>query len=143
MLAVMNEKNKKQGKAAYVDLLKITGKVFGYAHTAVATIKKDFTDPTMFPLLPTLSTMQILPSKLSARPSVVCCWVKVLRLWKRLYPSSHRLLARNAILRIYGGAEELHLDNFITHFSFQLKNNSYHELTLSRKPWCRYFFFRK
>jgi IS5 family transposase len=46
----MNAKNKKQRKAAYVDLLKITAKVLGYAHTAVETIKKNSIDPTMFPL---------------------------------------------------------------------------------------------
>ena len=46
----MNAKNKKQRKAAYVDLLKITAKVLGYAYTAVETIKKNSIDPTMFPL---------------------------------------------------------------------------------------------
>jgi len=50
MLAVMNAKNKKQRKAAYVDLLKITSKVLGYARTAVETIKKNSIDPTTFPL---------------------------------------------------------------------------------------------
>ena len=40
MLAVMNAKGKKPRKAAYVDLLKITGKVRGYAHTAAQMIKK-------------------------------------------------------------------------------------------------------
>ena len=34
MLAIMNAKGKKQRKAAYVDLLKITEKVLGYARTA-------------------------------------------------------------------------------------------------------------
>lgn len=40
MLAVMNAKNKKQRKQAYVDLLTITGKVLGYAHTALETISQ-------------------------------------------------------------------------------------------------------
>ncbi len=50
MLAVMNAKNKTQRKAAYVDLLKITGKVLGYARTAVEAIKKNSIDPVSFPL---------------------------------------------------------------------------------------------
>ena len=50
MLAVMNAKNKTQRKAAYVDLLKITGKVLDYARTAVKTIKKNSIDPMSFPL---------------------------------------------------------------------------------------------
>ena len=50
LLAIMNAKNKKQRKAAYVDLLKITGKVLGYARTAIETIKKISIDPTAFPL---------------------------------------------------------------------------------------------
>jgi IS5 family transposase len=50
MMAVMNAKNKGQRKTAYVDLLKITDKVLGYARQAIATIKKTFIDPTMFPL---------------------------------------------------------------------------------------------
>ena len=50
MLAVMNAKNKTQRKAAYVDLLKITGKVLDYARTAVETIKKNSIDPMSFPL---------------------------------------------------------------------------------------------
>jgi IS5 family transposase len=39
MLAVMNAKNKKKRNAAYVDLLKVTGKVLNYARTAADTIK--------------------------------------------------------------------------------------------------------
>jgi hypothetical protein len=35
----MNAKGEKQRKAVYVDLLKITGKVLGYAHKAAETIK--------------------------------------------------------------------------------------------------------
>ena len=50
MLAVMNAKNKTQRKVAYVDLLKITGKVLDYARTAVETIKKNSIDPMSFPL---------------------------------------------------------------------------------------------
>ena len=50
MLAVMNAKNKKQRKAAYVDLLKVTGKALEYARNAVGIIKKSFVDPTAFPL---------------------------------------------------------------------------------------------
>lgn len=40
MLAVMNAKNRKQRKAAYVDLLFITSKVLDYARVAIETIKK-------------------------------------------------------------------------------------------------------
>lgn len=50
MMAVMNAKNKKQRKVAYVDLLKVTDKVLGYARQAIETIKKTSVDPTMFPL---------------------------------------------------------------------------------------------
>lgn len=50
MLAVMNAKNKKQRKAAYVDLLKVTDKALEYARNAVGIIKKSFVDPTAFPL---------------------------------------------------------------------------------------------
>ena len=39
MLNIINAKGEKQRKAAYVDLLKITGKVLGYAHKAAETIK--------------------------------------------------------------------------------------------------------
>jgi IS5 family transposase len=38
MLAVMNAKNKAQRKAAYLDLLKMTGKVLGYARAAQTVI---------------------------------------------------------------------------------------------------------
>ena len=50
MLAIMNAKNKTQRKIAYVDLLKITGKVLDYARQAIEMIKKTSIDPTMFPL---------------------------------------------------------------------------------------------
>jgi IS5 family transposase len=50
LLAIMNAKNKKQRKAAYVDLLKVTGKALDYARNAVGIIKKSFVDPTAFPL---------------------------------------------------------------------------------------------
>jgi len=50
MLAVMNAKNKKQRKAAYVDLLKIADKVLDYARTSVEAIKKNSIDPMSFPL---------------------------------------------------------------------------------------------
>ena len=50
MLAVMNAKNKKQRDAAYVDLLKVSGKVLGYARTAIETIKTSAIDPISFPL---------------------------------------------------------------------------------------------
>jgi IS5 family transposase len=49
MLAVMNAKNKKQRKAAYVDLLKVSDQVLGYAHKAIEIIKKTSIDPTLFP----------------------------------------------------------------------------------------------
>ncbi len=50
MLAVMNAKGKKPRKAAYVDLLKITGKVRGYAHTAAQMIKKSVLAPSAIAL---------------------------------------------------------------------------------------------
>jgi IS5 family transposase len=50
MMAVMNAKNEKQRKAAYVDLINISEKVLGYARQAMETIKKKHRDPTMFPL---------------------------------------------------------------------------------------------
>lgn len=50
LLAVMNAKNKKQRKAAYVDLLKITDKALNYARQAIETIKRASVDPTAFPL---------------------------------------------------------------------------------------------
>jgi IS5 family transposase len=50
MLAVINAKNKKQRKAAYVDLLKVTGNVLDYARRAVKMIQSTFVDPTQFPL---------------------------------------------------------------------------------------------
>jgi IS5 family transposase len=39
MVAILNAKRKKQRKAAYVDLIKTTGKVVGYAKGAIETIK--------------------------------------------------------------------------------------------------------
>ena len=50
MMAVMNAKNKKQRKAAYIDLIKVTDKVLDYAHTAAAAIKNNSIDPMSFPL---------------------------------------------------------------------------------------------
>jgi IS5 family transposase len=50
LLAILNAKNKKQRNSAYADLLKVTGKVLGYARQAVETIKKAYIDPTAFPL---------------------------------------------------------------------------------------------
>ena len=50
MLGVLNAKNKKQRNAAYVDLLKVTGKVLGYARTAAESIKTSAVDPRAFPL---------------------------------------------------------------------------------------------
>lgn len=50
LLAILNAKNKKQRKTAYVDLLKVTNKVLGYARQAVETIKRTYIDPTAFPL---------------------------------------------------------------------------------------------
>lgn len=50
MMAVMNAKNKRQRKAAYIDLIKITEKVLDYAHTAAQAIQNTAVDPTSFPL---------------------------------------------------------------------------------------------
>jgi IS5 family transposase len=49
MMAVINAKSKKQRKAAYEDLFKITTKVLGYAEAAVVAIEKQLQDPTLFP----------------------------------------------------------------------------------------------
>ena len=51
MLAVMNAKNKKQRNAAYVDLIKITGKVLGYARSTVKKHKSRTIAPSCFALL--------------------------------------------------------------------------------------------
>jgi IS5 family transposase len=45
VLNIMNAKGKKQRKVAYVDLLKITGKVLGYAHKAAESIKNSVVAP--------------------------------------------------------------------------------------------------
>jgi transposase, IS5 family len=45
MLAVMNAKGKKQRKAAYADLLKVTGKVLDNARTTIETINKSAVHP--------------------------------------------------------------------------------------------------
>ena len=50
MLAVINAKNKKQRKAAYADLLKVTGQVLDYASKAVKIIESTSVDPMAFPL---------------------------------------------------------------------------------------------
>ena len=50
MMAVMNAKNKRQRKAAYIDLIKITDKVLDYAHTAAKAIQNNAVDPMSFPL---------------------------------------------------------------------------------------------
>ena len=52
MLAIMNAKNEKQRKADYADLLKITGKVLGYARATVKTIKNNVVAPSCVALLP-------------------------------------------------------------------------------------------
>jgi len=49
MLAVVNAKNTRQRKAAYVDLLKVSDAVLGYARKAMERIKKTYVDPTTFP----------------------------------------------------------------------------------------------
>ena len=46
MLAVMNAKNQKQRKAAYADLLKITGKVVGYADTVAEAFQQSTVAPS-------------------------------------------------------------------------------------------------
>jgi len=50
MMAVMNAKSKRQRKAAYIDLVKITDKVLDDAHTAAQAIKNNAVDPMSFPL---------------------------------------------------------------------------------------------
>ena len=52
MLAIMNAKNKKQRKRAYADLLKVTGKVLGYARGALEAIRNS---PCANPMLLGLS----------------------------------------------------------------------------------------
>jgi len=51
MLAIMNAKGKKQRNAAYVDLLKITEKVLGYARNTVKMIKLSVIAPSCVALL--------------------------------------------------------------------------------------------
>jgi IS5 family transposase len=51
MLAIMNAKNEKKRKSEYVDLLKITGKVLGYARTAAEMIKNSVVVPSCVALL--------------------------------------------------------------------------------------------
>ena len=51
MLAIMNAKNKKKRKSEYVDLLKITGKVLGYARNAAEMIKNSVVAPSCVALL--------------------------------------------------------------------------------------------
>jgi IS5 family transposase len=51
MLSIMNAKNEKKRKSEYVDLLKITGKVLGYARTAAEKIKNSVVPPSCVALL--------------------------------------------------------------------------------------------
>jgi IS5 family transposase len=51
MLAIMNAKNEKKRKSEYVDLLKITGKVLGYARNAAEMIKNSVVAPSCVALL--------------------------------------------------------------------------------------------
>jgi IS5 family transposase len=51
MLSIMNAKNEKKRKSEYVDLLKITGKVLGYARTAAEIIKNSVVPPSCVALL--------------------------------------------------------------------------------------------
>jgi len=51
MLAVMNAKNEKQRKAAYIDLLHITGKAVEYAHAAAMNIKHNALAPSALALV--------------------------------------------------------------------------------------------
>jgi IS5 family transposase len=51
MLAIMNAKNEKKRKSEYVDLLKITGKVLGYARSTVEMIKNTAVPPSCVALL--------------------------------------------------------------------------------------------
>ena len=51
MLSIMNAKNEKKRKSEYVDLLKITGKVLGYARTAAEMIKNSVVVPSCVALL--------------------------------------------------------------------------------------------
>jgi transposase, IS5 family len=50
MLAVLNAKNQKQRKAAYIDLLKISDNVLDYSHRTIDAIKLISVNPDMFPL---------------------------------------------------------------------------------------------
>ena len=51
MLDIMNAKGEKPRNAAYVDLLKITGKVLGYARNTVKIIKSRVVAPSCIALL--------------------------------------------------------------------------------------------
>ena len=50
MLAVLNAKNQKQRKAAYIDLLKISANVLDYSHRTIDAIKRISVNPDIFPL---------------------------------------------------------------------------------------------
>ena len=50
MMAVMNAKNKRQRKAAYIDLIKIADKVLDYAQSAAKATKNNAVDPMSFQL---------------------------------------------------------------------------------------------
>lgn len=63
MLAVMNAKNKSQRKVAYIDLLKVTGKVLNYARVAAETIKNSAVTPSAFALLFQIEQYAILTEK--------------------------------------------------------------------------------
>jgi IS5 family transposase len=63
MLAVMNAKNKSQRKVAYIDLLKVTGKVLNYARAAAETIKNSAITPSAFALFFQIEQYAILTEK--------------------------------------------------------------------------------
>ncbi len=100
MLAVMNAKGKKPRKAAYVDLLKITGKVRGYAHTAAQMIKKVCLHPARLLFLPKSITMPSLPKRSSTRPIAGLFWARALLPLTRWYRSSN--LTPTLLSRIAG-----------------------------------------
>jgi len=67
MLAIMNAKNEKQRKVEYTDLLKITGKVLGYAHTAAERIKNSAVAPSAFAVFAEIEHYAALAEKVIAQ----------------------------------------------------------------------------
>lgn len=64
MMAVMNAKNKKQRRAAYADLLKISDKVLGYCRVALTEIIVCTSNSMLFPLTESIENYSVLLKKI-------------------------------------------------------------------------------